>query len=100
MKSMLKRLLTLALAAVMVLTVAACGGSSSSASESGSGSAPAGETASLKMGTGGTTGTYYAFGGVVSQVLASKVEGLSFDVQSTGAVNLMSRCYLKCWHSL
>lgn len=85
MKSMLKRLLTLALAVVMVLTVAACGGSSSSASESGSGSAPAGETASLKMGTGGTTGTYYAFGGVVSQVLASKVEGLSFDVQSTGA---------------
>ncbi len=39
----------------------------------------------LKMATGGTTGTYYAFGGVVSQVLSSKIDNLSFDVQSTGA---------------
>jgi len=43
-----------------------------------------GET-KLKMATGGTTGTYYAFGGVISQTLSSKIEGLSFDVQSTGA---------------
>ncbi len=40
---------------------------------------------SLKMATGGTTGTYYAFSGTVSQVLAEKIENLSFDVQSTGA---------------
>jgi len=39
----------------------------------------------LKMATGGTTGTYYAFGGAVSQVLSSKIDNLSFDVQSTGA---------------
>jgi len=39
----------------------------------------------LKMATGGTTGTYYAFSGTVSQVLSSKVNNLSFDVQSTGA---------------
>ena len=37
------------------------------------------------MATGGTTGTYYAFGGVVSQVLSSKIDNLNFDVQSTGA---------------
>lgn len=40
---------------------------------------------SLKMATGGTTGTYYAFSGAVSQVLSSKIDNLSFDVQSTGA---------------
>ncbi len=40
---------------------------------------------SLKMATGGTTGTYYAYSGAVSQVLASKLNNVSFDVQSTGA---------------
>lgn len=44
-----------------------------------------GKKTTLKMATGGTTGTYYAFSGTVSQVLAEKVENLSFDVQSTGA---------------
>ncbi len=39
----------------------------------------------LKMATGGTTGTYYAFGGAVSQVLSQKINNLNFDVQSTGA---------------
>jgi len=39
----------------------------------------------LKMATGGTTGTYYAFSGAVSQVLSSKIENLAFDIQSTGA---------------
>ena len=39
----------------------------------------------LKMATGGTTGTYYAFSGAVSQVLSSKINNLDFSVQSTGA---------------
>lgn len=39
----------------------------------------------LKMATGGTTGTYYAYSGTVSQVLGEKVGNISFDVQSTGA---------------
>ncbi|MBZ4669523.1 MAG: uncharacterized protein PWP07_2681 [Epulopiscium sp.] len=39
----------------------------------------------LKMATGGTTGTYYAYSGAVSQVLSQKVNNLSFNVQSTGA---------------
>lgn len=41
-------------------------------------------SSSIKMATGGTTGTYYAFCGVISQVLADKTD-LTFDVQSTGA---------------
>ena len=44
-----------------------------------------GSKTTLKMATGGTTGTYYAYGGVVSQVLSQKINNLSFDVQSTGA---------------
>lgn len=39
----------------------------------------------LKMATGGNTGTYYAFSGVVSQVLSEHNKNLSFDVQVTGA---------------
>lgn len=44
-----------------------------------------GSKTTLKMATGGTTGTYYAYSGAVSQILASKIENLSFDIQSTGA---------------
>ncbi|NLK97414.1 MAG: TAXI family TRAP transporter solute-binding subunit [Epulopiscium sp.] len=39
----------------------------------------------LKMATGGTTGTYYAYSGTVSQVLSQKINNLTFNVQSTGA---------------
>ena len=44
-----------------------------------------GKKTPLKMATGGTTGTYYAYSGTVSQVLSQKIDNLSFDVQSTGA---------------
>lgn len=44
-----------------------------------------GKKTTLKMATGGTTGTYYAYSGTVSQVLSQKIDNLSFDVQSTGA---------------
>ncbi|WP_341877138.1 TAXI family TRAP transporter solute-binding subunit [Defluviitalea saccharophila] len=39
----------------------------------------------LKMATGGTTGTYYAYSGTVSQILSQKINNLNFNVQSTGA---------------
>lgn len=44
-----------------------------------------GDKTTLKMATGGTTGTYYAYSGTVSQVLSKQIANLSFDVQSTGA---------------
>jgi len=44
-----------------------------------------GKKTTLKMATGGTTGTYYAYSGVVSQVLSKKIKDLSFDLQATGA---------------
>lgn len=60
--------ITLALLTAVALILAGCGGKTT-----------------LKMATGGTTGTYYAFSGTVSQVLSSKISNLSFNVQSTGA---------------
>ncbi|NLY88379.1 MAG: TAXI family TRAP transporter solute-binding subunit [Firmicutes bacterium] len=44
-----------------------------------------GKKITLKMATGGTTGTYYAYCGTVSQVLSQKIENLSFNLQATGA---------------
>ncbi|NLW57001.1 MAG: TAXI family TRAP transporter solute-binding subunit [Firmicutes bacterium] len=67
MKRKLWFLMTMLLAVALLL--AGCGG----------------KKTTLKMATGGTTGTYYAYGGTVSQVLSQKIDNLSFDVQSTGA---------------
>ncbi|NLM14056.1 MAG: TAXI family TRAP transporter solute-binding subunit [Epulopiscium sp.] len=53
---------------IVVLALSGCGGKTT-----------------LKMATGGTTGTYYAYSGTVSQVLSQKVNNLNFNVQSTGA---------------
>ncbi|MGL4790532.1 MAG: TAXI family TRAP transporter solute-binding subunit, partial [Anaerotignaceae bacterium] len=82
-------------AGVLALTMAlsACGSSSSSSSSTSSDSSTTGttteapassENVKIKLATGGTSGTYYAFGGVTAQVINEKT-GYSFDVQSTGA---------------
>lgn len=44
-----------------------------------------GEKQNLKMATGGTTGTYYAYGGVIANILNSKLPNVQLNVQSTGA---------------
>ncbi|NLZ44413.1 MAG: TAXI family TRAP transporter solute-binding subunit, partial [Clostridia bacterium] len=67
MKSRLFFVLTVLL--VVSLILAGCGG----------------KKTTLKMATGGTTGTYYAYSGTVSQVLSQKIANLSFDLQATGA---------------
>jgi len=64
-----KTSIILAMMLTVVMVLAGCGGGK----------------VTLKMATGGTTGTYYAYSGAVSQVLSSKIQNLSFDVQSTGA---------------
>lgn len=62
MKKM-KKLFTLALAAALTLSLAACGGASS---------------AKMTMGTGGSAGTYYGYGGVLGQYIRNKA---SIDVK-------------------
>lgn len=44
-----------------------------------------GSATKIRMATGGTTGTYYAYGGIIAQILGTKLSNVSFDVQSTGA---------------
>ena len=50
----MKKLISVALCLALMLTLAACGGSGAS---------------KMTMGTGGTSGTYYAFGGVLGQYI-------------------------------
>ena len=68
-KMKMKKVLSIVLAAIMVVTLlAACGGTKSAAK--------------MTMGTGGTAGTYYAFGGVLGQYIQNKA-GIEVNVVST-----------------
>ena len=95
---MKKRILALGTAAVLALSLTACGSSqkaettaaaagttAAAAETTAAAAAPSGDAQKLTMGTGGTTGTYYAFGGVIANVLNSKDIGVNINVQSTGA---------------
>lgn len=76
----MKKKLSLILVVVMVLAMAlsACGGGAD---------APAGEgPAAISLATGGTSGTYYGFSGIVANVLNSAcADDLKIAVESTGA---------------
>ena len=64
----MKKVLSVILAAIMVVTLlAACGAKSAT---------------KMTMGTGGTAGTYYAFGGVLGQYIQNKA-GIEVNVVST-----------------
>lgn len=55
----IKKVLALALIAAMMLSLAACGGSAA---------------AKMTMGTGGSAGTYYGYGGVLGQYIKNKAD--------------------------
>ena len=68
-KMKMKKVLSIVLAAIMVVTLlAACGGTKAATK--------------MTMGTGGTAGTYYAFGGVLGQYIKNKA-GIEVNVVST-----------------
>ena len=71
----MKKMLAMVLALVMVLSLAACG---------------AGGAAKMTMGTGGTSGTYYAFGGVLGQYIKNNA-GIDVTVVSTDGSKAASR---------
>jgi len=62
----MKKMLSVVLVMALMLTLAACGGSASK----------------MTMGTGGTAGTYYAFGGVLGQYIKNHA-GIDVTVVST-----------------
>ena len=78
----MKKFLTLALAAVMTLTLLAGCGNNSTPAGSGS-NAPAG--GSLIFTTGGETGTYYAFGGVIAQDVSANTPTTVTAISSDGS---------------
>ena len=63
----MKKLISVALCLALMLTLAACGGSGAT---------------KMTMGTGGTSGTYYAFGGVLGQYIKNNA-GIDVTVVST-----------------
>ena len=92
----MKKFFALALVMIMALSLVACGAKEEApapAPEAGQEQAPA-EKQSLTLATGGTSGTYYAVGGVMKTVLDAKLEKSSLNVESTGAsvanVNMMT----------
>ena len=72
----MKKILALAMAVLMVLALTACGGSAGTAQSSASGSG-------LTMGTGGESGTYYAFGGALGTYIGQNTD-VSINVVSSG----------------
>lgn len=83
MKKLFSRALALCLTLVMCMALVGCGSSEGSSSGSSSGSS---DPVKLSMATGGTSGTYYGFSGVVAQTLNSKLaDTLEITVESTGA---------------
>ena len=92
----MKRILAVILSGAMLLSLAACGGAAPAASAPAAAPAateaapaPAAPAApaekSLILATGGTTGTYYAVGGVMATVLNGSLENSNLTVTSTGA---------------
>lgn len=82
MKKTLALILAVAMACSLFLTGCGSeGGAASTTSASGADAA----AQSLTLATGGTTGTYYAVGGVMSTVLNDKLANSNLTVTSTGA---------------
>ena len=86
----MKKFLAVLLAALMLFTLAACGGNNATDGNAtdgnaSDGNATAGDVSTLKavtMGTGGTAGTYYAFGGILGGQIKTST-GINATVVST-----------------
>ncbi len=79
----MKKSLSILLAVLLLCALFAGCSSNTPAAD---GNTPATGTASLSMATGGTSGTYYGFCGVVAQVLNEKLaDTMKITVESTGA---------------
>ena len=78
----MKKFMSIILAVALLLTMAACG--SKPASNAGAADQPAKAT-KMTMGTGGTTGTYYAYGSVLGQYFKTKANVDTTVVSTDGS---------------
>lgn len=93
----MRKLLSLTLVAALAATLlAGCGGGTSSSapapapsgdapSASTPAPAPAGQKIDLKFATGGTSGSYYPYGGAMGPIINAACPDITLSVQSTGA---------------
>ncbi len=86
----MKKLVSVALAAILSLSLAACAAAAPAAAPAAGGeAAPAaaasGDKLAITLATGSTSANYYAIGGVMATVLNDKLEKSNITVTSTGA---------------
>lgn len=91
----MKKFLALVLSIVMVLSLVACGGGETTPTpDDTQDPVETTEPVDVVLATGGTSGTYYAVGGVLQTVLGDKLTLANLTVESTGAskanVNMMT----------
>ena len=88
----MKKILALVLALCMVFALCACGSSSGE-------TAPAASGVSLNVGTGGESGTYYGYTGILGTVIGQKTD-IKLTVVATGGSkdNLVSMQDLSLIH--
>ena len=79
----MKKFLALILSLAMVFALVACGGEKTDDSQNNDGESSS--PVAITLATGGTSGTYYAVGGVLKTVLDSKLTLSKLSVESTGA---------------
>ena len=78
----MKKFLALILSLAMVFALVACGGEKT---DDNQGDGDTSSPVSITLATGGTSGTYYAVGGVLKTVLGDKLTLSTLNVESTGA---------------
>ncbi len=82
----MKRILAFLLTFVMLFGMAACSSGDDAPAESGAPAEGGDGAVTLRMATGGTSGTYYGYSGIIAQVLNEAMpDKLDITVQSTGA---------------
>ena len=79
----MKKFLALILSLAMVFALVACGGEKTDDNQDNDGDTSS--PVSITLATGGTSGTYYAVGGVLKTVLGDKLTLSTLNIESTGA---------------